>query len=79
MYKEMISLPTNSSWKLVELCQDKRVIDCKWTHKKKDGSMDTYEKIFKARIVAKGFTQRKGVNYNEVFASIAKYFSICLL
>lgn len=41
--------------------------------------MDTNKKIFKSKLIAKKFTQRKGVNYNEVFASIIKYPTIQLL
>lgn len=75
----MKSLHANNIWKFVELIQGKSVMDCKWVYKKKDGSTNTDEKIFKARFVVKWFTQRKGVDYNVVFAPLAKYSTICLL
>ncbi|KAL2650317.1 hypothetical protein R1flu_018445 [Riccia fluitans] len=78
MRKEMKSLNDNKTWELVELPKGKQVIACRWVYKRKEGS-GTGEKIFKARLVGKGFTQRKGVDYIEVFAPIAKYSTIRLL
>ncbi|KAL2624407.1 hypothetical protein R1flu_008652 [Riccia fluitans] len=71
MRKEMKSLNDNKTWKLVELPKGKQVIACKWVYKRKEGS-GMGKKIFKAKLVAKGFTQQKGVDYSEVFAPIAK-------
>ncbi|KAL2621793.1 hypothetical protein R1flu_001998 [Riccia fluitans] len=68
----------NKTWELVELPKSKQVITCRWVYKRKEGS-GTGEKIFKAKLVAKGFTQRKGVDYSKVFAPIAKYLTIRLL
>ena len=47
----------------------------KWIYKIKhavDGSIDKY----KARFVARGFSQKEGINYEETFAPIARYTSI---
>ncbi|KAL2643839.1 hypothetical protein R1flu_011426 [Riccia fluitans] len=49
-----------------------------WVYKRKEGS-GADKKIFKAKLVAKGFTQWKGVDYSEVFTPIAKYLTIWLL
>ena len=51
---------------------------CKWIFNikyKTDGSVDCY----KAWVVAKGFTQAYGINYQETFAPMAKLNTICVL
>lgn len=55
------------------------MVEYKWVYKKKNESTNTDEKIFNIRLMAKEFTQRKAVNYNEVSAPKAKYFTIRLL
>lgn len=77
--REMKSLHVHNTWESVELYLDKRVVDCKWVSMKNDKSTDKIDKIFKVRLIAKAFTQRKVVNYYEVFAPIAKYSRIQLL
>ncbi|OAE18207.1 hypothetical protein AXG93_406s1750 [Marchantia polymorpha subsp. ruderalis] len=79
MRKEMKSLHNNQTWELVELPNGKRAIDCKWAYVVKDVSTDAVEKIFKARLVTKGFEQRKGIDYTEVFSLVAKFSTIWLL
>jgi len=75
MDKEMAALDVNSTWELVALPEDKKVIGCKWVYKVKhnaDGSMSTY----KARLVAKGYAQTYGIDYEETYSPIAKMTTI---
>lgn len=46
---------------------------------KKDGTTNTDEKIFNAGLVTKVFTQHKVVDYNEIFALVAKDSTVNLL
>ena len=51
------------------------MVGCKWIYKIKtrsDGSIERY----KTRLVAKGFTQEYGINYEETFAPIARISSV---
>ena len=71
MKKELDALSKNHTWDLVTLPLGKSVVDCKWIYKIKthfDGSIECY----KAHLVAKGFTQKYGIDYEETFTSIAR-------
>lgn len=56
MEREMQSLIDNKTWKLVELPKDRTVIDSKWVYKLKDNLAGDDARIFKARLVVRGFT-----------------------
>jgi hypothetical protein len=75
MQEEYESFMTNDTWTLVPLPTDKKPISCKWVFKIKQGANGEVEN-YKAKLVARGFTQTYGVDYNETFAPIAKFTSI---
>ena len=75
MKKELVALSKNHTWDLVTLPPGKSVIGCKWIYKIKtrsDGSIECY----KTRLIAKGFTQEYGIDYEETFAPIARISSV---
>lgn len=47
---------------LIDL-KKKKLVDCKWIYKIKEGECGTNNVRYKARLVAKGFTQKEGVDY----------------
>lgn len=79
MEREMQSFNDNKTWNLVKLPPGQQVMDSKWIYKLKDSPTESVGKIYKARLVAKEFTQEKGVDYNEVHSPVAKYATIRLL
>ncbi|KAK2437580.1 secreted RxLR effector protein [Trifolium repens] len=75
----MLSLEKNQTWKLVPLPENKRVVGSKWVFKKKDGIPGVEAPRYKTRLVAKGFTQVEGIDYNEIFSLVVKHCSIRVL
>jgi Reverse transcriptase (RNA-dependent DNA polymerase)/gag-polypeptide of LTR copia-type/Pol polyprotein, beta-barrel domain/GAG-pre-integrase domain/Integrase core domain/Domain of unknown function (DUF4219)/Zinc knuckle len=75
MKDEICSIEKNKTWKLVPPPEDRKPVGCKWVFKKKANKDGKIER-FKARLVARGFTQRVGVDFDEVFAPVAKFSSI---
>ena len=75
---EIRSIHENKVWTLIDLPDDRRAIKNKWIFKRKtdaDGSVT----IYKARLVAKGFRQVQGVDYNEIFSTVAMLKSVCIM
>lgn len=68
---EMLSLKQNGTWELSKLPNDRKAIGCKWTFKAKTDTSGNVVR-FKARLVAQGFAQKYGTDYDEVFAPVAK-------
>ena len=77
MNREMESMYSNSVWTLVEAPKGVKPIGCKWIYKKKrpDGKVET----FKARLVANGYTQKYGIDYEKIFSPIVMLKSIRIL
>ena len=65
----------NDVWDVVPRPGDKAVVTLKWLYKIKHGSDGSAEK-FKAIFFARGFSQKEGIDYDDIFAPIARYIPI---
>ena len=75
MQDEMNSLHENHTYDLVKLPNGKRALKNKWVFKLKHGE-DGQPPRFKARIVVRGYEQKKGIDFDEIFSPVVKMSSI---
>ena len=75
MISEINSLNTNKVLDLAELPCGRKAIGSKWVFKRKYGSGGNM-KQHKARIVAQGFFQKHGVDYDETFSPVVRFESV---
>ena len=76
--EEMATLKKKGIWTIMDLPEGKKAVGNKWVFTlkyKSDGSLKRY----KAKLVAQGFTQTQGLDYEETFAPVAKLNSIRIL
>ena len=69
--EEYNSLMKNHTWDLVELPKGQNIVGCKWIFKVKrnaDGSVERYT----ARLLAQGFSQQAGEDYDDIFCPCHK-------
>ena len=75
MMEEYQSIMKNDIWDIVPKPESKSVVSSKWIYKIKhaaDGSIEKYNE----RFVAKGFSHKEGIDYEETFMPVARYTSI---
>jgi len=72
---EYQSLMDNKTWKLVKPPDNRTVIGCKWIFKVKYGDQGQVER-FKGRLVAKGYSQKYGLDFDETFSPVVRFDSI---
>lgn len=71
MKLEIEALEKNHTWEVVNLPGRKVPIGCKWIFKIKYNADSTIER-FKARLIAKGYTQQEGPDFHNAFSHVAK-------
>ena len=78
MQEEMESLQKNNTYELVKLPKGRKALRNKWVYKlKKDGRGDLVK--YKARLVVKGFGQKKGIDFDEILSPVVKLSSIRII
>jgi hypothetical protein len=75
MTEEYHSIMKNEVWEIVPGLKNKDGVSSRWLFKIKhvvDGSIEKN----KERLVARGFSQKEGIDYEETFAHVSRYTSI---
>jgi hypothetical protein len=75
MTEEYQSIIKNDVWEIVPRPKNKDVVSSKWLYKIKHVADESIEK-HKARFVARGFSQKEGIDYEEMFSPVARYTSM---
>ncbi|GJT40529.1 ribonuclease H-like domain-containing protein [Tanacetum coccineum] len=75
--EELLQFKLQEVWTLVELHNGKRAIGTKWVIRNKKDKRGIGIKN-KARLVAQGYTQEEGIDYDEIFAPVARIEAIRL-
>lgn len=78
MRKEIEAIERNNTWKLVELPSGHKPIGLKWVYKLKRNTEGDIVK-YKAWLVTKGYVERHGVDFEEVFAPVIRLETVRLL
>ncbi|UYV61895.1 hypothetical protein LAZ67_1006998 [Cordylochernes scorpioides] len=76
--EELESLRKHKVWELTELPKDSAPIACKWVLHKKT-NVEGQVVRYKAPLVAKGFIQQKGIDYDEIYLPVSSFEKTRLL
>ncbi|GJX25268.1 putative ribonuclease H-like domain-containing protein [Tanacetum coccineum] len=77
MQEELLQFRLQKVWRLVDLPKGKHVIGTKWVYRNKKDERGIVVRN-KARLVALGYIQEEGIDYDEVFAPVARIDAIRL-
>ncbi|KAH9727082.1 Integrase catalytic domain-containing protein [Citrus sinensis] len=73
--EEIEALHKNKTWELVSLPCGRKVIGNKWVYKIKCDGNDQVER-YRARLVVKGYAQKEGIDFNEIFSSVVRLTTV---
>src|ERR1700712_2044168 len=77
MDEEIRCLEENEAWEIVDKPETGTIVQCKWVFKKKQDADGRLK--HRARLVAKGFTEKPGVDFDEIFSPVIRHSTFRLL
>ena len=78
MKVEMDALNRNKTWDVVPVPSNWNIVGSKWVYKIKRDSSGNIAK-YKARLVAQGFSQQPGTDFDEIYSPVVRFDSLRLL
>ena len=78
MQDEMKSLHDNHSFELVKLPKGKRALKNMWVYRVEEEE-HTSQPRYKARLVVKWFSQKKGIDFDDIFSPVVNMSPICVV
>jgi hypothetical protein len=75
MMEEYQSIMKSDVWEVVPRPEGRSVVTSKWIYRIKHAANGSIER-YKARFVARGFSQKEGEDYDETFSPVARYTTI---
>lgn len=77
MVQEYESFIENDAWQVVDAPEGANIVECKWVFKRKINSDNSVR--HRARLVAKGFSQKLGIDYEETYSPVVRHSTLRLL
>ncbi|XP_073148775.1 retrovirus-related Pol polyprotein from transposon TNT 1-94 isoform X1 [Henckelia pumila] len=75
MQEELEALDRNKTWNLVTLPRGRKAIGNRWVYKiKRDGNNQVER--YRARLVVKGYAQKEGIDFNEIFSPVVRLSTV---
>ncbi len=71
MQAELAKMEKYKVWDVVDRKPEMRVVGARWVYTRKVDGQTGLPSTYKARWVAKGYSQIEGVDFNELFAAVA--------
>ncbi|KAH9754149.1 Integrase catalytic domain-containing protein [Citrus sinensis] len=78
MQEEIEALYKNKTWELVPLPHGRKSIGNKWVYKIKRDGNDQVER-YRARLVVKGYAQKEGIDFNEIFSPVVRLTTVRII
>ncbi|KAK9084766.1 hypothetical protein Sjap_025177 [Stephania japonica] len=76
MQEEIEALHKNKTWELVPLPGGRKPIGNKWVYKIKRNKDDDQVERYRARLVVKGYAQKEGIDFNEIFSPVVRLTTV---